>query len=64
MALFMALTGVLVLICILGRGMSSTMFYSLCFALGSFVGYWAVFVTKCVRAVRHGYSRHSHNDGA
>lgn len=46
MALFMALTALLVLICILGRGMSSTMFYALCFGLGVSVGYWAVFVTN------------------
>jgi putative MFS transporter len=46
MSLFMAATGVLVLICLLGRGMSSAMFYTLCFALGVSVGYWAVFVTN------------------
>jgi MFS family permease len=46
MSVFMALTGLLVLVCILGRGMSSTMFYALCFGLGVSVGYWAVFVTN------------------
>ncbi|HEX8237055.1 MAG TPA: MFS transporter [Abditibacteriaceae bacterium] len=46
MMLFMTLTALLVLLCVMGRGMSSTMFYALCLGLGVSVGYWAVFVTN------------------
>lgn len=46
MRFFMLATAILVLVFCAGRGMSSTMFYALCFALGISIGYWAVFVTN------------------
>ena len=36
----------LVLVYLLGRGMSVTAFYGLCFGIGFFAGYWAVFMAN------------------
>ncbi|HVF85583.1 MAG TPA: MFS transporter [Abditibacteriaceae bacterium] len=45
-ALFLALTAVLVVMWANARGLSLTQFYTLCFALGVAVGYWALFVVN------------------
>ena len=43
-ALFLALTALLIVVYAQSRGLSLTGFYSVCFALGIAVGYWALFV--------------------
>lgn len=43
-AMFLVLTAVLVIFYAQSRGLSLAQFYTLCFALGIAVGYWALFV--------------------
>lgn len=43
--IFLCLTAICVLIYIMSSGISATMFYVLCVALGFSSGYWAIFVT-------------------
>lgn len=43
--LYLAVLTALVLLYLLGAGRSARAFYGLCFALGFFAGYWAMFVT-------------------
>jgi putative MFS transporter len=44
-AIFIMLTGVLILVYLFVHGLSKTEFYGLCILLGIAIGYWAVFVT-------------------
>ncbi|MEW6702369.1 MAG: MFS transporter [Bacteroidota bacterium] len=43
--IFIALTSVFIFVYLFNRGLSLTMFYTLCVLLGFSIGYWAVFVT-------------------